>query len=294
MTKEIQRLKKRLVREEMRRQGKRPSYQRWLLLTLLVAGLAGSAWLWYHVNQPVLFEKRLQTALNRKANGESQRALDELQRLTADAGRFGQRPRVLYETADLLEVSLGRYDEALLTWLLLMRDEPEKAREMGVLPRVATLYKYRLNDCEQAIAVYQQLLDQPDESTARWQYEVADCYFRLNNFEQARIEFESLQKKNPESDLLPEVRYRIAVTYALENMLPEAAASYRLVDETWPEHPYALEARFGLAAVLEEQERLLEALEILEALVGMYPNAESLALRIEQLKARIDKKKRAI
>ena len=88
---------------------------------------------------------------------------------------------------------------------------------------------------------------------------MADCYFRLNNFEQARIEFESLLKNYPDSALIAEVQYRIAMTYALEGKLPEAAAAYRLVMERWPDSPYALEASFGLATVLEEQEKLLEA-----------------------------------
>ena len=96
------------------------------------------------------------------------------------------------------------------------------------------------------------------------QYEVADCYFRMNHFDQARIEFDSLLKNYPQSALIAEVQYRIAVTYALEGKLPEAAGAYRLVVERWAESPYALEASFGLATVLEEQEKLLEALKILE------------------------------
>lgn len=294
MTKEIQKLKKRLIQEELARKGRRPSYQRWLLPALFLVGMVGAGWFWYHVNRPMIQENRYQAALALKAAGQYDQALAELEGLRQDAPGFVRAPQVLYEAADLLELYLGRHEDALLTWLLLQRDHPDSARQLGVRQRVADLYKYRLNNCEQAIAVYQQVLDETGESGARWQYEVADCYFRLNNFEQARIEFEGLQKKYPESDLLPEVRYRVAVTYALEGLLPEAVASYRLVAETWPESPYALEARFGLAAALEEQERLLEALDVLESLVDQYPNRESLVLRIEQVKDRIDRKKRAI
>jgi TolA-binding protein len=116
----------------------------------------------------------------------------------------------------------------------------------------------------------------------------------LNNFAQARIEFESLLKNYPQSALFAEVQYRIAMTYALEGKLPEAAGVYRLVIENWVESPYALEARFGLATVLEEQEKLVEALKILEDLAESYPKQDILKRKTAQVRERIEKKKKAI
>ncbi len=123
---------------------------------------------------------------------------------------------------------------------------------------------------------------------------MADCYFRLNNFAQARIEFENLLGNYSYSDLLAEAQYRIAMTYTLEGKLPEAGAAYRLVIEGWPDSPYALEASFGLATVLEEQEELREALKILEELAGIYPKQDILKKKTEQVQERIKKKKKAI
>jgi TolA-binding protein len=160
--------------------------------------------------------------------------------------------------------------------------------------QVATLFKYRLDDCGQAIAAYQKVLDLPGPANDQLQYEVADCYFRLNNFEQARIEFETLLNNYPSSDLTAEILYRIAMTYALEGKLPDAVAAYRRVVQDWPESPYAIEASFGLATVLEEQEELLEALKILEELDGIYPKQDILKRKTEQVRERIEKKKKAI
>jgi TolA-binding protein len=86
----------------------------------------------------------------------------------------------------------------------------------------------------------------------------------------------------------------MAVTYALEGKLAEAAGAYRLVIERWVDSPYALEASFGLATVLEEQEKLLEALKILEDLAGLYPKQDILERKTEQVRERIQKKKKAI
>ena len=64
--------------------------------------------------------------------------------------------------------------------------------------------------------------------------------------------------------------------------------------ERWSESPYALEASFGLATVLEEQEELLEALKILESLAGIYPKQDILERKTAQVRERIEKKKKAI
>jgi TolA-binding protein len=159
--------------------------------------------------------------------------------------------------------------------------------------KIADIYKYRLEDFVLAIAAYQKVLDKGAEHADQIQYEVADSYFRLNNFEQARIEFGSLLENYPDSPLAPEVQFRIAVTYALEGHLPEAAGAYQVVAERWPESSYAPEALFGLAAVLEEQEELTKALTILEGLDN-YANPEVLRQKIENVRTRIAKKKRAI
>ena len=75
----------------------------------------------------------------------------------------------------------------------------------------------------------------------------------------------------------------------LEGDLDGAMAAYREVTARWPQSPYAVEAQFGLAGVLEERDRLREALEVLEGLQGSYPNPDALAQRIAYLKGRIDK-----
>lgn len=180
-----------------------------------------------------------------------------------------------------------------MCYLLLERDYPEDARLLEAQKQIADIYKYRLEDYILAIAAHQKVLDGDVEGGDQVQYEVADSYFRLNNFEQARIEFGSLLKNYPESNLAPEVQFRIAVTYALEGQLPEAAGAYQVVAERWPESPYAAEAQFGLAAVLEEQEELKKALEILEQLDG-YSNPDVLNQKIEKVRDRIAKKKKAV
>ncbi len=292
--KEVQKLQKQLLMEELQRQGKAPKKRLWLFLGLTLVVLISAGSLWYHVTLQTRLEETFQDGLALRQAGKYSEAVELLVKLYDEYPDFERAPQVLFQTAELQDLYLGHYSEALLTYLLLERHFPGAEEVLSARQQVAVLYKYRLNDCGQAIAVYQKILGQPGPENDQLQYEVADCYFRLNNFAQARIEFESLIKNYPHSALVAEVLYRIAMTYALESKLPEAAGAYRLVIERWAESPYALEASFGLATVLEEQEELLEALKILEELSGIYPKQGILERKTIQVRERIEKKKKAI
>jgi TolA-binding protein len=291
---ETQKLKKQLLMEELERQGKTPKTRLWIFLGLALVVLIAAGGFWYHSNLQTRLEETFQKGLALRQAGKYVEAVELFVKLQDEYPSFVRAPQALFQTAEVEELFLGRYSDALLTYLLLERDYPDAPEVLPARRQVAILYKYRLNDCSQAIAVYQKVLDQPGLQNDQLQYEVADCYFRLNNFEQARIEFDSLLKNYPDSALFAEVQYRIAMTYALEGKLPEAAGAYRLVVERWAESPYALEARFGLATVLEEQEELVEALKILEELDGIYPKQDILERKTAQVRERIKKKKKAI
>ena len=287
-------MKKDLLMEELKRQGKgsKNRLRAFLGLILLLMMVAGG--FWYKTNLQSRLEETFQRGLALRQAGKYIEAVELFEQLHDKHPTFERTPEVLYQTAEIQDLYLGRYSDALLTYLLLERDFPGSAEVLPAMQQVAVLYKYRLNDCSQAIAVYQKILDHPVEGKDQLQYEVADCYFRLNHFDQTRIEFDSLLNNYPQSTLTAEVQYRIAVTYALEGKLPEAAGAYRLVVERWAESPFALEANFGLATVLEAQEELLEALEILEDLAGIYPKPDILERKTAQVRERIEKKKKAI
>ena len=287
-------MKKQLLLEELTRQGKAPKQRLWILLGLIMVALAAAGAYWYQANLQTRLEERFQQGLTLRQETRYSEAVEMFKELQTEQPSFVRIPQALFQIAEIQDLYLGRYSDALLTYLMLERDYPDAPEVFAARKQVAVLYKYRLNDCGQAIAVYQKVLDDADGNSDQLQYEVADCYFRLNNFAQARIEFESLLKNDPQSDLFAEVQYRIAMTYALEGKLPEAAGAYRVVIERWSESSYAVEASFGLATVLEEQEELVEALKILEGLKGIYPKEDILTRKTEQVRERIEKKKKAI
>jgi TolA-binding protein len=291
-TKQIEKLKKQLLLEELRRRRKGPSRRSRLLVAgaVLLAVLLGGGFFWYRANLDGQVETRYRKGLALRDAGDLVAAAELLGELQVRHPHSARAADALLEAGRLLHLALGRYQQALLAYLSLERDYPATPQAATARLLIAELYKYRLDDQLRAIAVYQQLIDASAGDGDRLLYELADSYFRLNNFAQARLEFENLLRSYPLSALAPEVQFRIAVTHALEGAAEQAIAAYREVTARWPNSPYAVEARFGLATVLEERERLREALAILEALQGVYPHEGALAQRIAHVRGRIDVK----
>ena len=159
MKKEIQKLKKQLLMEELQRRGKTPRLRLWLAVALLLGIGVLVAVFWYRANLQVILEDKYQEGLALKDSGHYEQALEDFQELAKDHPSFHRMPETLFETAEILDIYLKRYNDALLTYLLLERDFPEHPLAQVARQQIAELYKYRLDDCGQAISAYQRVLD---------------------------------------------------------------------------------------------------------------------------------------
>ncbi|MDF1579487.1 MAG: tetratricopeptide repeat protein [Desulfuromonadales bacterium] len=291
---ELAKLKKKLLQEELRRQNKISLRRKLAYAVLLFIAVGGTALGWYYYNLDSILAGRFATAEKLLKEQQPQQAAERFAALQHNFPSAAIAPEALFRLAEIQELYQRSYREAILTCTLVERDYPDHPLALVARERVARIYKERLHDNERAITVYQELVDAGVPHSDRLIYEIADAYFRENNFEQARIEFEGLIKNYPQSTLVPEASYRIGVAYALEHQSQAAELAYRQVVEVFPNDPFAREAQLGLAGVMEDQERLREALTVLEGLVGVYPNQNVLQKRIEQVRERINKKQKAI
>lgn len=279
------------MREEMKRRRKNSKTRRLFIRVLLVAliGMVGGGG-YYLTHRDQLIAENYNRGESFLLKGDYEAAATTFHELYQHHPDSRQAPQALFQSAEIRNLYQSRYQKALLDYLLVERDYPESPQALKAERQIAEIYKNRLRDYPQAIFAYQKLLDKGPPDSDKIQYEVADSYFRLNNFEQARIEFESLLKAYPHSKLVPEVRYRIAVASSLVGQPKAAEEEFRSVIKDFPGDPYALESRFSLAGVLEDQGKLGEALKGLEDLKGVYPDKDALIRRITQVKRRIDKK----
>lgn len=255
-----------------------------ILLVLLSTVVFGyPRWQDYRSAEP---QRLLTRGIKLESLGRTAEALDNYQQITA---RFPQKtaaPEALYRVARLWQFDLQDPQQALLTYLRLERDYPDNRYIQRAREAAARIVKIDLGDDMQAIGYYQRLLDSDQGNADQYLYEIADSYFRLQNYPQARIELENLLSSYPDSPLIPEVLHRKATILILEKRTEEANQDWQRLVEDFPDSSYAARARFNMAVLLEERGELELALEVYRNLQD-YPRPLLLEQKINHLTKRI-------
>lgn len=258
-----------------------------MLLILLFVGL-----IWYVSG----FEQRLETEFHRAeelvAQGSYEQAVNMLTELHQDYSEHALGRQALYKAAEVRSLYQQQFAEAILGFLAVEASYPNSEIGLQAQRQVADIYKNKVRDYPRAVMVYKQLLARGVADSDRMQHEIADAYFRMNDFKQALLEYDTLRRTYPDSSLQAEVLYRMGITLSLEGKGREAEVMFREVISLWPQSPFALESKFSLATVLEERDELAAAMKVLEELKEIYPNTELLNRRLTQLQERLVNKKR--
>lgn len=282
------------MKEERKRARKISNKRRaWLLGSCLLLPLLFGLYI-YHLRLDETHQALFRRAEKLIEKGSYRRAISQLRSLHEHYPATPQAPQALLLSGDILLLNLHKEKEALLSFLLVERDYPDSSWCQTARLRVAEIYKYRLQDYGGALVAYQKILDSKPLESENVQYEIADTYFRMNNFEQTRIEFESLINDYPDSKLLPEALYRIGSVLFLEGNLKDAELALQRLCHDYPDHSFALEGYFTLAQIHEERGELRKALEVLNGLAGRYARESILEQRIARVMQRLNKKTQAI
>ena len=263
----------------------------WLILSLAV--LVGVAWPVYQRQQLTVSQQLLRQGEQLESLGQIKAAHKVYQQLYQDYPQAAVAPAALLRSGRIWQHDRQQDQQALLSYLQLEHDYPDSLLVQVAREEAARIVKYSLRDYSRAIEFYQRLLDGAISKQDQYLYEIADCYFRLDNYTQARIELETLEQQYPQSDLLPDLLYRKGGLLLLEHRLEEARKDWQRLIEGFPESPYREQARFNLAKLLEEDNLLPEALEQYQQLTD-YPQPSILEEKIEHLKQRIATKKKAL
>ncbi len=261
-----------------------------LLLLLLVAAAAVPLYQRQEQSAP---QRLFDAALKQESLGEVEAAQRSYQKLYQGYPQSELAAEALLRSGKIWQYDRQQDRQALLDYLQLEHDFPEHPLVQTAQESAAHIIKYSLRDYSRAIGFYQRLLDQPAGHRDQYLYEIADCYFRLDNYSQARIELETLLEEQPQSPLLPDVLYRKGGLLLLENRISEAREDWQRLVEQFPESRYTVQARFNLAKLLEEEDRLRDALKLYQQLKD-FPRPVLLQEKIEHLKKRIAAKKKAI
>lgn len=284
---------KKQLKKQQKAQTQRSKARLWLwaLLVLLVSTtVALPVYRHYRQSAP---QRLFADAVKLESQGKFEAAQQQYQQLYQRYPDSGLAPKALLRSGRIWQLDRHHDQQALLCYLQLEHDFPESLLIRSAREEAARIVKYSLRDYSRAIEFYQRLLDDAGDKADHYLYEIADCYFRLDNYTQARIELETLIERVPHSSLLPDVLYRKGGLLLLENRLAAARQDWQRLVKEFPQSVYAPQARFNLAKLLEEQGHLVEALQQYQKLTD-YPQPALLEEKIKHLKQRIESKKKAI
>ncbi len=284
---QMNQLKKQILRQERKRQ--RNSIRFGLIVGLLICLVIGTI-----VGGVVYLKKRdswdmdrAELALSRK---EYDSALRYYQGIYQRSPNSPLAPEAMFHSGRLLHRYKKEYRQAILLFLKMEDQFPDSPFLIRALEETAEIYRLRLQDPGRAVGTYQQLVELDPDRGARYQYEVAEAYYQLRNFEQARIEFEQHLKRWPDAPRTAEVLLRIAMMSSLEGKLLLAEDWYKKLITQHPDSPFALEARVGLVSVYEERGELTTALDLLEEIAKNNADNPQIQVRLEKVRHRLRQK----
>ena len=236
-------------------------------------------------------QKLLECATRQENQQQFLPARETYQKIVDKYPQSLQAEDALYRIGQLWQYDLDDERQALLSYLTLEHDYPHSRWLFQAREETARIFKYSLRDYSRAIVYYQQLYQSAGPSAATYLFEIADCYFHLENYPQARIELESLLETFPKTDMAAASLYRIGILSLLEKHYSAAQQNWQKLIAEYPQSRYRLQAEFKLAEILEEQGELDRALKKFSQIEG-YPHPALLQSRIEHLRQRINKKEK--
>ena len=281
-------MKRELKQQELKT--RKSNRKRWLFLLLIL--VAGAALL-----LPVYRQQQLAAPQRLFSKGIK---LESLGRLDAAEGIYREiytkYPQADEASEALLKLArIEQYDRqdeqrALLNYLQLEHDYPASPLVLQAREAAAQIIKYTLRDYSRAIEFYHRLLELDNGTPDRYYYEIADCYFRLKNYPQARIELETLLEQYPDSPLVAEALYRRGGILLLEGQGEKARNNWQQLIENYSDSRFRILAELDLAKQLEEEGAFEEALQRYQQ-IATKKKSPLLDEKIEHLKQRIAKKK---
>ena len=207
-----------------------------------------------------------------------------------------------YKTASVLPEAY--YSKGVLLYLFL--DDPagaaaafeeylasetgpeDEAHLLTARKHLAEIYEKKLKRPIDAIALYEGVIEasRDPEEKAKTRLRIGEIYYGMGDMDQARVEWDLLAARYPESRHAPEALYRKGGTYFETGRCKEATAVYTLLANRYPDDEMAAFGQFRAADCLEMNKKPTEALALYRALKGRYPDEALLLKKIAALEKR--------
>ena len=246
---------------------KQHSFVRVLFLLLLGLSLCVSS---CKDDMKALYQK----AMTAYQNEEYQKSVELFERILEEYPDHNLSRKARYELGKIYLYKLKQPQKALKHFQDLYAQSQPGKYSLEALKSIAHIYETSLHNCLEGIEAYRLLIkdygSNPDVEPAEYQFAIAECYFKLNEYQLALDEYQILENQYPESSYLSHAKFQIANIYTLLEEWEQAIALHEelLLSNSLPEQLSA-DNRLELAFCYEENERFEEALMLYEELLAI-------------------------
>ncbi|MFQ5587817.1 MAG: tol-pal system YbgF family protein [Nitrospiria bacterium] len=156
---------------------------------------------------------------------------------------------------------------------------------------LAEIYEKALKQPTKAIIAHEEILYKSHDADLilKSRYKIGELYYALGDLSQARIEWDVLVEKAPNSRWAPAALYRKAGTYFVTGACEKAVPVYQTLYTEYPEDENSLHAKFRAANCFEMQNQFTEARSLYQSLKDAYPDPKLIEQKVERLDRKIRK-----
>ncbi|HYA86976.1 MAG TPA: tetratricopeptide repeat protein [Nitrospirota bacterium] len=186
---------------------------------------------------------------------------------------------------------LGETEKALQTLRLLLKAYPHRDMAPYAQWYIAQIYELGYSEYDRAIAEYRKAAEYENrEVREKSLYSLAECLFRVGKIEEARATWIRQVSEFPKGQQSRLAYFRLGTAAFSKGELEKSEQYYRQALEQNEDKELVIKAKFALAECLELGDNLNEALTLYREIEPLYPNPESIQIKIKALEHRIAKK----
>lgn len=186
---------------------------------------------------------------------------------------------------------LGETEKALQTLRLLLKTYPHRDMAPYAQWYIAQIFELGYSDYDRAIGEYRKAAEYSNrEVREKSLYSLAECLFRTGKIEEARTIWTRKVTEFPNGPQSRLAYFRLGTAAFSKGELEKSEQFYRKALEQNADKELQIKATFALAECLELGDKLKEALALYKEIEPVYPNPESIQIKIRALENRIAKK----
>ena len=229
--------------------------------------------------------------------GKYAAAVGEFERVISKDPHSKWGLQALFRSATTQMFFLSQYEEALKKFKVFSETGQDARSVWEAKKQMGEIYFAHLERYEQAASHYRALLiSRPDsEDSPEFMFRIGRSYFFLWKFKEAIHTYQEIIDKFPDSNWAEKAWLEMGITYFTQGgrqnsqgseAYQEAIDIYEKFLRRYPKSQWVPQAKFGIAACLEEMDQLDAAYYRYRDLVSSYPSPEIIQIKLKRISER--------